>query len=685
MVSTNLVFNILTFDLPVKQETFYFSESATPEGHRIHRNLFPEAISELFPVVDTDGFDYLYTTFTIPTEGYQEFTFDTSTVKLALLKRHFNYLIHSYFKENGFIVQDNFVDDVEVRIPAGETNTFHLFDKFTLRVQFKKVSQHGELMIAYNGQSKILKQSVTELLSGVPPLAISKILYKNKLYSYHKLTPEENELIDLSEAFALLNLKIAHALHWSIEAPVKSNKYIKFTDKVIVFCKEHLNNTVFLSLIPLQSLDFLQVNVKYIGHVKDESNSLVFADNHTNIVPFAGLKKGPNTKCMHSVVHIFFICHENDKQLANNLAVSLKNGLGAFPGLYNLVKISYHIKKEETVVFKNADDPFPEIEAELFIRELNPDIQYFAIYLSPFDKFNEDKEKRKIYYRLKYLLLNKKIHSQVLVKEKIGTGDKFKDYGYSLNNIAIAALAKLGGIPWRIQTTKKKELVVGVGAFKNTEIGVRYIGSAFSFQNNGQFNEFDCFLENDTSVLAGSIQEAVIRFSTVNAEPERLIIHFFKIMSQKEIDPILKKLQNLELNIPVFVVSINKTETKDIIAWDPNWKHLMPKSGTYIKIGWNNYLLFNNTRYAENTQYCNEGYPFPVKLQISCTNEDLLDGNTVRDLIDQVYQFSRMYWKSVRQQHLPVTIKYPEMVAEIYPHFESYALPDFAKDKLWFL
>lgn len=103
------------------------------------------------------------------------------------------------------------------------------------------------------------------------------------------------------------------------------------------------------------------------------------------------------------------------------------------------------------------------------------------------------------------------------------------------------------------------------------------------------------------------------------------------------------------------------------------------------KVGKKQYLLFNNTRYEAEPHKSTDGYPFPVKLQISCTDENLLNGTTVRDLLDQVYQFSRMYWKSVRQQHLPVTIKYPEMVAEIFPHFKDYDLPDFGKDKLWFL
>jgi hypothetical protein len=47
-----------------------------------------------------------------------------------------------------------------------------------------------------------------------------------------------------------------------------------------------------------------------------------------------------------------------------------------------------------------------------------------------------------------------------------------------------------------------------------------------------------------------------------------------------------------------------------------------------------------------------------------------------------VYQFSRMYWKGVGQQNLPVTLVYPEMVTEIFPYDK---LLNFGKENLWFL
>jgi hypothetical protein len=288
-----------------------------------------------------------------------------------------------------------------------------------------------------------------------------------------------------------------------------------------------------------------------------------------------------------------------------------------------------------------------------------------------------------VYYKLKELLLKKGVASQVIDSSKVFSTDK---YFFFLPNIAIAILAKLNGTPWQLDTKLKSELIVGVGAFKNSAIDVQYLGSAFSFANTGQFNRLECFQKNQIEELAGLIIQKVREFANLNAGIKRLIIHFYKIMSKNELQPIEEGLKNLGLKIPVFIVTINKTESSDIVAFDMNWKDLMPISGTYINIGYNQFLLFNNTRYSSNNFNFSDGFPFPIKIKIYCTIKELAqDLKTVKELIDQVYQFSRMYWKSVRQQNLPVTIKYPEMVAEMLPYFDVNEIDDAGKDNLWFL
>jgi hypothetical protein len=115
----------------------------------------------------------------------------------------------------------------------------------------------------------------------------------------------------------------------------------------------------------------------------------------------------------------------------------------------------------------------------------------------------------------------------------------------------------------------------------------------------------------------------------------------------------------------------------------------MPKSGTFINISKkeHKYLLFNNSRYSDSPTFpSSESYPFPIKLKItSPTPEALQDTKMIKKLIEQVYQFSRLYWKSLRQQNVPITIKYPEMVAEIAPNFDNKEIPPYGKEILWFL
>ncbi len=97
-------------------------------------------------------------------------------------------------------------------------------------------------------------------------------------------------------------------------------------------------------------------------------------------------------------------------------------------------------------------------------------------------------------------------------------------------------------------------------------------------------------------------------------------------------------------------------------------------------------MWFDNINYYIKKKSTTDGLPFPIKLKFSASIEGIIDNNeTIKEHLDQVYQFSRMYWKSVKQQNIPVTILYPEMVAEIFPHFEIQELKQFGKDNLWFL
>ena len=78
----------------------------------------------------------------------------------------------------------------------------------------------------------------------------------------------------------------------------------------------------------------------------------------------------------------------------------------------------------------------------------------------------------------------------------------------------------------------------------------------------------------------------------------------------------------------------------------------------------------------------------PIKLALTSANTNTggtLPYDDAKDIITQVYQFCRLYWKSVAMQNKPITVAYPEMLAHFVPHFSDNALPEFGRHCLWML
>lgn len=701
----NLTFNILTFTHPSEELTFYFLAEEKEGLNRVYKSLVPTEVIEHFGEQD-----HYYTSFDINSED--SFAINkpcspplsemqvaankenkskeyNSCFSISILKRYYNYKIHSYFKTNGYIVKPNFIDDTEIWLPSNksEDSIYRYFDKFTIKVQIARVSKSPELIVSFEGTSKVFKKSLASLYSDIAPEDFTWIIYNEQLYRHDELPDEARRYPENS--FPVWNFDIRSALKHATEAPERGNKYLKYKNHITDFYNKHLNTNEFKQVIPIVGNGFINIQELKIGKVSYNSNKLIFGTKNgiigKDISPITGMKEyGPLDISPYTKIHLFFIFHKSDAAKAKHIANFFSGENEGFKGLQKYTHLNYHVVSGFSFMFDNKENPLPEIEDCIRNREFKSDVRYIAVYLSPHSKHLSDENRKSIYYKIKELLLKNSITSQVLEAEKI-LNPKVK-YHFSMPNIAIAMLAKLNGIPWRLDTQVKNELIVGVGAFKHVNSNVQYIGSAFSFQNNGKFNRFECFRKNEIDELAGSILDAVKEYAIHNKNLKKLVIHFYKSMKQDELQPIEDGLKKLGLDIPVFIVSINKTESRDIVAFDEDYSQKMPLSGTYINIGFNKYLLFNNTRYNDNPLREWDGFPFPIKLAITCTDKEMeKDPKVICELLDQVYQFSRVYWKSLSQQNLPVTIKYPEMVAEMFPYFDGFEIPEFGKDNLWFL
>ena len=696
--------NILNFKWPNSAPTIYLTLEDIEGSHPIHKSKFSRQIKEVFPDADLSNTDQIFTTFTTEVP-------DASSIKLNLVdgrelriyKQYLKHQLRNYFKAKDYVVVKNFVGDVQVWMPSlkGNTEHYNLYYKFSFKIQFAKLTDLPELIVSYDGTSKVLTTSVKDIEDSE---LIRRCVYGQKTFNYQMdLDTEEKQefynAIQFDQAFPIFSLPLARALDIPIEEPVRpANKYQKYIALISKFAEKYLFTEEFKALFPFKEDAFIDVPGNRINHINPNLGLLEFGKDQygnkkTHLVPKKAMNiLNPYRRPNNQNIKIFFICHTSHKDSVLSFYQNLKEGVNTaknyYKGLEAYVNIKATASKEHFIEFTNENDPIPEIVQKLESLTFDHDnIKYAAFYISPFDKFTPHPDDREIYIHIKELFLNEGIVTQVVDYEKMVVNiENQYNFQFSLQNMALAIHAKLGGAPWKLAVTDKKELVIGVGAFTNQGENRRYIASAFSFQNNGLFRNFEYFNQNQTKLLAGSILKAIRDFTSV-AQADKVVIHFYKEMKYEELQPIVEGMHQLELGVPLYILNINKTESEDIIAYDLNWnKKLMPVSGTYIRIDSNQFLLFNNARYPNSQYYTDtDGYPFPIKIKMSSPDDDAFeDANVALELLTQVYQFSRLYWKSLRQQNVPITIKYPEMVAQIAPRFNN-GVPEDAKNKLWFL
>lgn len=508
---------------------------------------------------------------------------------------------------------------------------------------------------------------------------VNKVVIPNEILKYEE---------GLEDSFPLINLAIFNQIG-QVRKTTYSNKaqadYLAYFNNISLFNDKYLKGQNLNDNVKFLASDFNDANnFLKLGF---DNNYLVFGNNNKDVNTYNGITRYGPYKVSPDIANyrFMFIFHESDKSLANDLYKYLKLGYKNFSGLNQFVKLPFVLDNDKTIRIKTHDKVVEEIQSALDSFTFDPHLKYIAIYLSPFPKYDDDVH-HEVYYKVKEMLLKKGISSQVIDRNKISASG----FNYSLPNIAIGLLAKAGGVPWKLKRDKSDFLLIGFGAKR---IGKQtFVGNTVCFDNEGLFQEFNAFQFNFENV--GKQIEAILtryRDNYLAAGEKRLnkiIIHYFKPFGKEEQRDLEEALQKLDLDIPYIVLTINDSRDKDWICFDTNYQHLMPVSGTIIELRrYKEYLLFNNTRYQEYPTNAVDFY-YPVKIKISKSKFiDTRNNDVITELIDIVYQFSRMHWRSIRQKSNPVTIYYSKLIAEMVIHFEENKLPenDTALKSLWFI
>lgn len=438
------------------------------------------------------------------------------------------------------------------------------------------------------------------------------------------------------------------------------------------------------SKIRFESGGFKTVHPADVDQVDFVKNQMLFGKGVSDVNAASGMRDGgPFEIPKEKSERIKFLFIYQNREQANNLFSYLKKGLKHYPGLLSYVGVSVNVANERLQY--TSEQSFVQ-EFNLFIHEtlVNDSYSdYFALVLLPFSKESADAAENDLYYLIKEGLLRKNIASQLIDSTKINSAN----FHFHLPNISIAILAKIGGIPWKLERKSYNELIVGFNEETYQESSI--LGTAVYFDNSGKLRQVRTFHENLRSDLIIALRNSIQEFLQANSNtpPERLVIHYYKPPRREDmarIDDLIR--EEFRFNLPFALVEINDTKVNTDMCFDVEFNYGMPTSGSFVRLrkGGNEYLLFNNQRYWKNPLKTINAEEYPIKIKLYNTQTG---GFNHKELLSQVYEFSRLYWKGLKQRSQPVTTQYAKMIAGFAAHFENGAIPsnEISQHTAWFI
>lgn len=344
-----------------------------------------------------------------------------------------------------------------------------------------------------------------------------------------------------------------------------------------------------------------------------------------------------------------------------------------YPGFRNLFRVD--LKFDNNGIYPIDDDLRSIKKAALDLSNCACDIVFVLM----------PQRNEQVYKICKSILLSNGIPSQFDEIYKLRTNQR----PWILSNIALATYAKVGGTPWVVaDTAKKQELIMGVSRAqeKNKEY---VVGFVTLFNQDGDF----LLLHSKTPVinweeyengLKDLIIDAYTEYLNNYGTPESLIIHFHKRPGYKEVAAIEQALKELQLTIPYGLVHLN--EYSGYRLFDTSDKTYTPNSGLRIDISARQALLLLDGR--EDDKRNRVGVP--NVWDITLDRRSTVDYEEFPRLVHQIQRFAKVNWRGFNAKSVPVTINYSKCICDVaievgLDSWNSAVTNGKLRDKAWFL
>lgn len=580
------------------------------------------------------------------------------------------------------IVRRGFTGGWQYWVENSSLRTKHkqVFRKFNIYVELTDENAAIEIIISYEGRSQVILKDIESLVSSyqLDTTLLKLVIFERECLPYKRL-PESIRL-QHHLVFPILGRDIARCLELKMPHTTDPYKLSTAITEIQMFFDHYIKHEKLRHWLGAIK-DLESIREADIYELHDTSRDMCFGHQKVSSdIQQAIVNHGPYRLPEKKYFKAFFISTPAGK----NAKLHIVRHMTAYEKYKPLQAYSHLPLVYEAALDFEIDD-IRQIKDKLtsYIGqlELNPEVQYMAFYISPYPKYGIQGIENEYYYWVKEILLKRNIASQVIDQAKVkGAVD------FWIPNISIAMVAKMGGIPWKLARQTDDELIVGFGAFKSPNRETPYIGSSFCFDNEGRFQEFNCWSDAKEWALIGQLYKAIQEYRQKNGTIKRLVIHYYKELNKKEFRQVENLLDRFDSKISIIVVRIKSTFQHKELVMDKAHPKYLPVNGSYYHLKYQDYLLYINERRKGRSAYVKSArYPLKVSLQSNKPGLFSEDKDLVARIMQQLYDFSLLHWRSINQPRLPVTIAYPEYLARIFPHFDAETLQETGRTRLWFI
>lgn len=426
-------------------------------------------------------------------------------------------------------------------------------------------------------------------------------------------------------------------------------------------------------------------------YVFSEDGTNTHVDKLRGLLRFAPLRTAKTPEPQY----LFVFC-ESDRDFANQLYFTLRKGIASFPGSHQFVGLPISTERLDALRLPpdlyrmgRERELYEAIDSYLDTTARRPDFAYIIGDASW--KFQRPTP----YGAIKAALLHRSIPSQMVTKQLMQSESQFR---YAIPNIALSALAKLGGVPWLVNRSGElPALVIGVGttviADWHGKTNQRLLGYAICMLSTGLFLDLDFFgaastpdefIPHLTSGLSSTLDRLQQNHTTIS----RVSLHVSHFERHDTIRAIKALLDSRKTSQPTPFEVLRLNHDSSFMVMDVADPGYVAEEGTVVQLGGRHALLVMEGRHEKAPWKGRK----PVTLEVHreyASNPSIPLIDSLRDL----FHLGFVNWRGFGTKTKPATLAYAKLLSDRMADITAVA-PEIAESMqsnmasgtgLWFL